>query len=77
MRFDVGDSALDGVVVRHVDRDEADAEPAGGGLAPLRVACAEEDGVAEFGKAASGLEAEALVRSGDEGNGGHESRVRS
>lgn len=73
--FDVGDRALDGVVVGHVDLDEAHAEPSGGVLPALRVACSEEDCLAELGEAAGSLVAEALVRSSDEGDGGHESSI--
>jgi AhpD family alkylhydroperoxidase len=72
--FDVGGGPRHRRVVRHVDRHEADTEPGGGGRAALRVAGAEDDGVAAFGQAAGGLEAEALVRPGDEGDRVHGSQ---
>ena len=73
--FDVGGGLRNRRVVGHVDRHEAHAEPASGRRAPLRVTRTEDDGVAEFGQAAGGLVAEALIRSSDEGNRGHASTL--
>jgi len=61
VRLDVGRGILDGDIVGHVDRDEAHAETAGGGLAALGVPGADDHLVAQSGQPAGGLVAEALV----------------
>jgi dihydroflavonol-4-reductase len=75
VRLDVGRGVRDRGVVGDVDRDEPHAETVGRRLAALGIPGADDHVVAQLGQPAGGLVAEALVGSGDEGNGGHESSI--
>jgi len=75
VRLHVGGRPGHGRVVGHVDLDEADPEPIGGGPAALGVPRAHDHGLALLGQAAGGLVAEALVRPGDKGNCAHASSI--
>ncbi len=67
--LDVLCGTRDRFVICNVDRHKSSAELIGCGLAALRVAGADDDGLTDLDEAASCLVAEALVSPGDEGDG--------